>query len=192
MQVERATSTKVNTADSVAAILETDRVWSAYALADMHPPVNEHADWYPEEDAVVLVYRGLSPPVLFAHGHPLRVRQALERVPPGRYLYTLRGTDRAAIRPALVIEHEMQMWRMHLHPRGFPPDMAVDAVRLGRGDLDQIMELMGDHADRPDAFHPDQLANGVYFGFRMGGLGGIELISRDGPAPPGTGAVVVQ
>ncbi len=183
MQIERAAAAQVGLVESIRTILETDRVWSAYALADLYPPQGDLAEWFLERDAAAMIYQGLSPAVLFAHGHPLRVRAALKRVPPGRYLYTLRGTDRAAIRHRLAIEHERHMWRMHLHPRDFPTELTGGADRLGQSDLDRMLDLMKNHPDRPDSFHPDQLKDGVYFGYSAGDamvcMAGTHVVSHE-------------
>ena len=51
-------------------LLGTDRIWSAYALADLEPEEQGLAEWRTGEGAVVLLYRGLEPPVFFVHGAP--------------------------------------------------------------------------------------------------------------------------
>ena len=51
-------------------ILETDRFWSAYALADLDPRMDRHCEWLFDENALILIYKGLSPPLLFFQGEP--------------------------------------------------------------------------------------------------------------------------
>jgi hypothetical protein len=48
---------------TIRAILETDRIWSAYALADLDPSEMPNSHWLVGRHAVVLVYRGTDPPV---------------------------------------------------------------------------------------------------------------------------------
>src|SRR3972149_6413210 len=52
------------------SLLEQDRVWCAYALADLEPPFVERTGWHVGDQGLVMVYRGLTPPWLFAHGEP--------------------------------------------------------------------------------------------------------------------------
>ncbi len=53
---------------SVRALLEADRAWCAFALADLAPPYCEHSEWHTGGRGLVLVYRGFDPPLLFASG----------------------------------------------------------------------------------------------------------------------------
>jgi hypothetical protein len=62
-------------------VLERDRVWSAYALADLDPPHAAHARWLGGERAAVLTYTGFEPPVLFAAGEPDEARCLLGQIP---------------------------------------------------------------------------------------------------------------
>ena len=51
----------------IRAILETDRPWAVYALADLEPGLFEHAHWYcpaSDEPALGLFYSGFAIPVL--------------------------------------------------------------------------------------------------------------------------------
>src|SRR5690242_20130659 len=55
----------------IRAILDSDRVWTAYALGDLSPGLFEHCEWHGPADgsnAVLMIYRGLDPPILFAYG----------------------------------------------------------------------------------------------------------------------------
>ena len=54
----------------IARILLNDPIWSAYALADLEPEFAPHAEWLVSPQAVVLIYHGLTPPLLFATGDP--------------------------------------------------------------------------------------------------------------------------
>ncbi len=72
-------------------LLESDRVWCAYALADLDPHYASDCTWRVNQGAAVLIYVGLMPPVLFAHGDPQDAAPLLEKVPAGRYQFTLMG-----------------------------------------------------------------------------------------------------
>lgn len=166
----------------IQAILETDRVWSAYALADLDPSELPHCDWLVGRHAVVLIYRGADPPVLFAHGAPAGLEACFRDVGPGGYAFALTGTQRALIRRRFRPWREQRMWRMSLKPQDFPGAEDEAVVSLGPMDVDEIIGLFGDNADRPDAFHPRQLERGTFFGIREDGqlvsVAGTHVISQ--------------
>jgi ribosomal protein S18 acetylase RimI-like enzyme len=157
--------------EDILKILEKDRNWCAYALADLFPPYVQNAQWLVDEDAVILTYHGLHPPVLFAHGDPAQVEALFDEVPLGQYQYGLLASHLSRLGERLQRDNEKSMWRMALAKKEFPgaePD--IDSVPLGLADLEEIMALFGDHPDQPDAFDKSQLANGYFFGMRKGGV----------------------
>jgi ribosomal protein S18 acetylase RimI-like enzyme len=163
-------------------LLETDRNWCAYALADLYPPYAESSQWLVDAEAVVLMYQGVEPPILFAHGDPNQVLNLLAGVEPGRYQYGLMGVHRDMLGSRLRIVSEKRMWRMVLDRDSFTPDSAkADLVSLSPKDLPRMLALFGDHPDAPDAFHPSQLAQGSFFGIdRQGALlsvSGVHVVS---------------
>lgn len=175
-------------------LLEGDRVWSAYALADLRPPWREHTRWITGDRSVVMVFAGLSPPILFACGDPLELDQLYVQIPPGDYWFTLRPTEYSRLAPRLVAQERLRMWRMWLpvperepneqparHPSHLQPERLdkpepneqptghpshLQPERLGARDLPAIERLYAGLPDAPDAFHPAQLAHGVFFGIR--------------------------
>src|SRR3954471_23510853 len=58
-----------DTAD-IRARLETDRLWSAFSLADLDEPFAQHATWFGPAggDSLLLVYAAFEPPIVFLHG----------------------------------------------------------------------------------------------------------------------------
>lgn len=148
--------------------LEEDRFWCAYALADLEPDQDEYCLWIPGRRAVALVYRGLQPPTLFTHGDPQELLPLLERVPAGRYVYTLLGSHRAVMARHLHIETEAKMWRMAYRGSQAPPAPPTNVRRLTPEDLPDIESLFGEHSDRPDAFHQRQLLSGPFYGYWQG------------------------
>lgn len=163
-------------------VLEADRLWAAYALADLDPPHEQHADWQAADDAVVLAYRGFEPPVLFAAGNPAGVARLFDRVPPGGYLFTLMGTHRALLEPRVLDSTETSMWRMALRHESFVPQPAGPAEPLSASDLPAILSLFSDHPDRPDAFHPQQIEDQAFFGLWVNGelvaVAGTHVVSQ--------------
>lgn len=168
------------------SLLEQDRVWGAYSLADLEPPFSTKTSWQVGDRALVMIYAGLEPPLLFAHGEPQEVAELLAKVPPGDYQYGLLATHRAGLGSRLHPTRETQMWRMVLRPDGFPHDRAHGAEPLGTGDLPALLHLFDKHADRPDSFGAAQLPGGAFFGIREDG----ELVAAAGTHVIGTKAGV--
>lgn len=168
--------------DAARRLLEENRGWSAYALADMDPTYVADTEWLVEGGAVVLLYKGLSPRVLFVDGEPSDARRALERVPAGPVQFTLLGVHRSLLRDRLRPEVEAKMWRMVLHPEDFPGPTGLGCVPLTTEELPQIEALMDRHSDRPDAFSKQQLESGLFYGAwvdnRLVSMAGIHVLSE--------------
>lgn len=157
----RATSPITNA--TILPILEADRSWCAYALADLSAPWSEHATWTVHGSSLLLVYRGLSSPILFGAGEPNELRGLFKELPPGRYWYTLRPTDFWLLQDRVDEFSRTPMWRMRLTEDSYA-NWTGDLTRLGIEDLESIDRLYAAHSDRPDAYSPDQVEHGVYYG----------------------------
>jgi ribosomal protein S18 acetylase RimI-like enzyme len=166
--------------EHIRAILETDRIWCGYAIADLDPQYRERCEWVVGGDAVILVYRGLEPPILFAHGEPSQITKLADDLKQGEFAYTLTGTYRAALRHRLQIATEERMWRMAFKDKP-NDDMPEGVERLSEQDQIEVKQLFARHADRPDAYHHEQLESGVYYGIRDGNdlvaIAGTHVIS---------------
>lgn len=181
---------------NLRSILETDRVWTAYALADLQPPWDQHTSWIPGERSTLMVFDRLDPPLLFAHGEPAELEQLAEQLPAGEYWYTLRPTDHARLAGRLRDRMRSRMWRMWLAPdasgeagRASSPSRSaageVDVadqptasvkvakqsspVRLESSQLAELEAFFGRLTDGPDAFVSEQLDEGIYYGMRVAG-----------------------
>lgn len=150
--------------EHVRALLRRDRVWCAYALADLEPPYAEHATWFAGEAAVLLLYRGFDPPVLFAHGDPMEARRLADHLPPGPVQISLQGIHRGLLADRLEVPQPKRMWRMVYRSAASPALETGPATPVSREDLPAVNRLIDHQPDRPDAFHPDLLEHGVYFG----------------------------
>lgn len=164
------------------SLFEQDRVWCAYALADIEPPFAARTTWLVGGRAVVMYYRGLTPPWLFAHGDPQEVEGLLRELPAGTYQYGLLATHRSLLGGRLRPARETHMWRMVLRLEDFPAGRAEGAEALNVDDLASLLTLFADHPDRPDSFDAGQLTTGVFFGIRRHGrlvsAAGTHVIGR--------------
>ena len=176
---------------AIRAILNQDRVWAAYALADLQPAFAPYCQWQLGESVegagVVLLFTALQPPIVFTMGAQPAVRAALWRmnlpeeiyltVPLAHYptlaeLYSFRGTA-----------HPMQ--RLLLRDRSqMSATPAAGLSRLNAGHSEQLRVLYAHGGEfAPDYFEPYQLDDGVYFGVlgEDGALlaaGGTHIVDR--------------
>jgi ribosomal protein S18 acetylase RimI-like enzyme len=167
----------------VRLILEQDRIWSAYALADLDPQYASVSEWYTNDTGVVLIYRGLQPPVMITVGDDVSVQALLKQVPNGIYTYTLLPEIREWLQPRLDVHQEQEMWRMSLHDNLRLPDLQLQPIRrLAPSDLPAIMALFADYSDQPDSFTDSQLFQGIYYGWfnahHLVSVAGTHIVSR--------------
>lgn len=166
----------------VEALLRRDPVWSAYALADLEPPYAIHAHWFLRGETVVLVYGGLEPPVLFTQGLADDLPDLISRVPAGRYQFALLPDHRQKADAWMEVQREILMWRMVLPPGALRWNPAYDlAIRLGAEDTAQVRLLFEGQKDMPDAFLPEQLDSGPFYGIMANGqlaaIAGVHVVS---------------
>lgn len=176
---------------AVQAWLEQDPIWCAYALADLQAAMQPHCDWYVVQDednragAVLLIFRLLDPPVIFATGPGTLTAQILDAadLPPTIYM-----TARPEHLPALQQHYDFgadlrPMWRMGL----------ADTTKLVGPEPAGLRRLTLDDASRmhrlyahggaftPDAFVPYQVEDGVFYGVaepdgELAAMGGTHIV----------------
>lgn len=159
----------------IRAILERDRGWAAYALADLEPDQLGYCTWVrttTEPPSVALIYRAFAAPVLITVGPAEQIAELLDE-----FDREFGGAATACLvcRPdvfALLADHyeiteSKRMVRMTLanRPRGGHPDQRVCRV-LG-SDLAALKRLYADgieSGEQPDYFTPEMLHRGIYYG----------------------------
>jgi len=161
---------------TIRAMLETDRAWAAYALADLEPGFFEHAAWFASDGqmlALVLVYRAFTTPTIITLGDVNTLRILLLEIDTTLQLTTLYAAVRPEIVPLLQERYELTqvkaMHRMVIDPMHFRPHVMAVATRLGPGDLDAVRTLYADgeiSGEAPEWFLPEMLSQGVYYGIR--------------------------
>ena len=160
--------------ERIRTILETDRPWAVYALADLEPGLFEHAHWYRpayDEPALGLFYSGFATPVLITVGKAEALRCILNEIvaelnPPELY---------AVVKPEvlpLLTEHysvveERKMQRMILDPERHHSTSMNGVIQLGMQDLEALQRLYADGdsiGETPDWFLPQMLEQETYYG----------------------------
>jgi ribosomal protein S18 acetylase RimI-like enzyme len=157
---------------SVLAILQTDRLYAAYAIGDLGDNLFSLCDWIAADEghgpsALAMMFNGFHPPALFVMGEADGVQAILSSL-----------TQTAAVQMTYCPEHAAavaryyrcgearHMWRMAVDGSTFVP-AAGPVERLSSEDLMPLNELYawGGHS----FFSGYQLDEGVYFGVRQDG-----------------------
>ena len=166
----------------VRAILERDRRWAVYALADLAPEYSAPARWHVADGrpALLLVYRGFEPPVLFAMGAAADLAPLLEEIAgvPSFYLSVRQEAADLLRASGYAIRDEKKMWRMVADAARFVPP-ARSGVRLGPADYERLADLYRDGeatGEAPPFFNAGMLRHGVYYGIREG----VDLVAAAG------------
>ena len=173
----------------VRTLLDMDRAWSAYAIGDLGPDHIHHCAWHVSEDespALLLLYRGFEPPILFAMGESAAIASVVSEVAdPVLSLHVQEG-GLAALSPRYSTANPRSMWRMVLSPSSFRAAPAADVERLDASDLGAMTTLYSDgraHDESPTFFHPSMLDRGTFRGVREGteiiAVAGSHLFSPD-------------
>lgn len=165
----------------IYAFVQRDPVYAAYAIGDLEDAMFADTVWRlvgadGSQRALVLLYAGLEPPILLTMGEPEAVAAALAGMPlPGRIYMAAQCEHLAAIERVydFSADRVRRMVRMNVTTETFRTatcgraEPALPVRRLGLTDLPAI-EALYRHggAYAPDAFHPRQVADGVFYGVR--------------------------
>jgi len=165
----------------ILAVLEQDRFWCAYALADLEPPHDKLSRWYVQNGSLMMTYHGFQPPTLFAAGDSTHLADLTGQIPSGRYQITLKQEHLAEMAERFTLRKMISMLRMvHSHPPDEKPS-PNGVVRLSHEHLPAMEALFNGQPDRPDAFHPRQLDApfyGIFDGKRLIAAAGTHVYSR--------------
>jgi GNAT superfamily N-acetyltransferase len=175
----------------IRSILEADRYWAAYALADLQPTFAPYCQWSIGEsshgDGVVLLFTALNPPIVFTMGAVAGVRAALFSLPLPETIYITARLEHYPLLAELFsfgdTAHQMQRMICST-PSQVENALDPRLTRLREADstrLQQLYSLGGEYA--PTYFDPYQLQDGVYFGAtdESGALvaaGGTHILER--------------
>jgi ribosomal protein S18 acetylase RimI-like enzyme len=170
----------------IRGFLGRDRIYAAYALADLEDRETGRARWgIAREDgeviALVLEYGGPSPQPLFVAGRDDGIDAILREVirPSIAYVACLTA-NLAAVERRYRLEPGPQMVRMWLDHASFRPVADPGVERLGAMDVGELNRLyrLGFGSWLP----PSAIAEGVYYGLRVNGrlvaAAGTHVIGR--------------
>lgn len=172
--------------DLIRTFLERDRLYAAYALADLEDREPSRARWgiaRADDDVVSLVleYGGPSPQPLFVAGRDDGIEAILRDVirPSIAYVACL-PASLPAVEHRYRLEPGPQMVRMWVDGSTFRPAVDLGVEPLVAGDAGELNRLyrLGFGSWLP----PQAIADGVYFGIRVNGrlvaAAGTHVIGR--------------
>jgi GNAT superfamily N-acetyltransferase len=153
----------------VRAILDQDRAWSAYAMGDLHPDLAAHCSWHATngDAALLLVYRGFNPPILFAMGDVVGLETLFREVEAPTVSLHVRPEAIAAMADVFRPTQTRAMWRMAVEVAAFRPLKPDGVVAVSESDVDAVNRLYDDgrrHDEGPTFFQSSMLRQGTFRG----------------------------
>lgn len=173
-------------AADVRAYLESDRLLSAYALADLDPENVDTARWWVARRGHEIVGAALLVEVLpfrpcFAMGESEALAEIFRAIREPRLIVATPPRGRIAVEQTYRFERVDVMLRMSTDRRSFRARSSHPLTRLGPGHLEDVVQLYGE-ASR-SYFTPQRLAREIYFGIydagRLASAAGTHVRSGD-------------
>ena len=168
----------------IRELLEPERAYSAYALAQLDPRLFPLNEWYlssgPSGEALLVhSFSGLGR-ALFATGDAQALDAVLSLHPGPRFAF---GSMKAEHKPVLekyfVLTRPQSMLRMSVTSRSFSP-AAGEAFRLEPPDVPAVNRLYSAEGG-PTAYKTAHMEEGVYYGVRVDGglvaIAGTHVVS---------------
>jgi ribosomal protein S18 acetylase RimI-like enzyme len=172
--------------DSPAEIqtyLSRDRAWSLYALGDLGPRFWPDTTWIRSREALVLIYCGSDPPILFAAGKAEDLRDALCEVNEPALSLSVREEALPLLARRYDLGQPVPMHRMIALPGRAAATIPTEVIPLTGADAPALAELFQDgdaSGEAPDFFRPWMLVDGCFYGAWQAGrlisAGGTHLI----------------
>jgi ribosomal protein S18 acetylase RimI-like enzyme len=159
----------------IRTALDRDRTWSAYAIGDLDPARLRFCSWYApaaDLDTLVLLYRGFTPPILFATGEPDLLSLVFAELDAPTVSLQLRPEAVDALQPAYTATDTRPMWRMTVSAACFRPAATDDDVAaLDLSHTAAVAALFADARasdEAPPFYQPAMLADGSFRGIWEG------------------------
>lgn len=168
---------RVTDAGTIRALLEPEKAYAAYALAQLEPHLFPLNDWYNAKGlsggALVAHSRSGLGQALFANGDPDAVDAILSLHPGARFSFgSFRLQHRPVIERYFLTTRPQTMLRMAVSRETFVPTEGVTR-RLSGSDIVSVNRLYSSEGG-PGAYRPSHIEEGVYYGVWMrGGLAAI-------------------
>lgn len=171
--------------NEILRFLETDLLYAAYAVGDLEPALFAQSEWVGAKDGeqlrtIALLFKGLDPPALLLMGDPAGLATILRPgLGPESVFLTCQKRHLEAVRAFYRTEPPTPMWRMTIQRDNFRPVHLPGVEALSPRDTAELERLYAQNGD--NAFSPQQLATGVFYGVRERGrlvaAAGTHLVS---------------
>lgn len=164
----------------IRRLLNMDREWSLYALADLDDGMFEHCDWWALPGALALVFRAIAIRPIFVLGDAASTKDLLTALPETTGYLNLQAHQLDAAEGIYRYRERHEMRRMFLEAfeprRGITEPLSVDDC----GDIERLY-ASGDGGGI--AFAAFQLHTGFFRGIRRDGelvaVAGVQVASRN-------------
>jgi ribosomal protein S18 acetylase RimI-like enzyme len=178
--------TPLHDPQAIRRLIEHDRAYAAYAIAQLDPLLFDQNEWWLSsasggaEALLVHSTSGLGA-ALFAIGDPEALDVALSLHPGPRFTFgSLRLEHRAVAERHYVLSRPQLMTRMSVNAETFLP-VSGPAVRLGPAEVSDVNRIYSIEGG-PTAYRAIHLEDGVYYGVYVGGrlvsIAGTHVVSR--------------
>ena len=164
----------------IRSLLNSDREWSIYALADLDDGMFEQCDWWARGDGLALVFRALEIRPIFVIGDAQSTRELLEALGDVSGYLNLKPHQLDAAAGIYSYRQRNEMQRMLLETIQ-PRDGNAEPLTVQ--DVEQIERLYASGTGAGIAFAPFQLDSGFFRGIRRSGelvsVAGVHVVSRN-------------
>lgn len=171
-------------AGKIRAILQKNRAYSAYALAQLDPDMFHENEWYsvtgPTGSALLLHSRSGLGRAMFALGDTQALGAALSLHPGPRFAFgSIYPEHKPVVEKYFVMTRPQTMFRMSIMKGRFRP-IEGKSRRLRGKDVNAV-NLIYSIEGGPAAYRPGHLEEGVYYGIEMEGrivsIAGTHVVS---------------
>jgi GNAT superfamily N-acetyltransferase len=173
---------------TVRALLDRDREWAAYAIGDLAPGFSEHCEWFTSRtrEALLMLYSGFQPPILFALGCDHDLRALFAEVRAREVSLHIRTDALDALSEFYVSRNTRLMRRMALKPAAFEPAGHADATPVGPQHIAAVEGLYDEgnrRGEGPTFFDTSMLRQNTFYGTWEGdtliAIAGTHVYSAD-------------
>ncbi|MGC4055958.1 MAG: GNAT family N-acetyltransferase [Paludibaculum sp.] len=171
--------TRITDRAAIRRLLDRDRIWALYALADLDDGLFEDCEWWVCGEALALVFGGISIRPIFVMGEGGELRELLKALPADWGYLNLRLPQWAEVSGVWSYQDQHRMHRMVVGEWRPRPG---ECVELGPQHENEIRQLYDTGDGGGVAFAPYQLTTGFFRGVRRDGalvaVGGVHVVSR--------------
>ncbi len=162
----------------IRRLLNTDREWSLYALADLEDGMFEHCDWWGDENCLALVFRALAIRPIFVLGESAATRELLAALSESTGNLNLKREQLEAACGIYQYCQRRHMQRMFLEKPNLRPGNTEPLTARNSAEIERLYAT-GDGGGT--GFAPFQLDTGLFRGVRRDGelvaVAGVHVVS---------------